>query len=89
MLQRRPNTFAQTILSLSFFACGKAADHTFRLAPSPAHNPEHQRRANATDWQLVWSRDYITHCRTMVFVAGPVVYRCPSGSTYGGCVYAR
>src|ERR1017187_6848141 len=30
MLQRRPNTFAQTILSLSFFACDKAADHTFR-----------------------------------------------------------
>jgi hypothetical protein len=32
VLQRRPNTFAQTILSLSFFACDKAADHTFRLA---------------------------------------------------------
>jgi hypothetical protein len=29
---QRPNTFAQTILSLSFFACDKAADHTFRLA---------------------------------------------------------
>jgi hypothetical protein len=28
MLQQRPNTFAQTILSLSFFACDKAADHT-------------------------------------------------------------
>jgi hypothetical protein len=28
MLQRRPNTFAQTILSPSFFACDKAADHT-------------------------------------------------------------
>ncbi len=32
MLQRRPNTFAQTILSLSFFACDKPADHTYRLA---------------------------------------------------------
>jgi len=32
VLQQRPNTFAQTILSLSFFACDKAADHTFRLA---------------------------------------------------------
>jgi hypothetical protein len=32
VLQRRPNTFAQTILSLSFFACDKAADHTFRFA---------------------------------------------------------
>ncbi len=32
MLQRRPNTFAQTILSLSFFACDKAADHTCRFA---------------------------------------------------------
>ena len=32
MLQQRPNTFAQTILSLSFFACDKAADHTFRFA---------------------------------------------------------
>jgi hypothetical protein len=31
VLQPRPNTFAQTILSLSFFACDKAADHTFRL----------------------------------------------------------
>jgi hypothetical protein len=29
VLQRRPNTFAQTILSFSFFACDKAADHTF------------------------------------------------------------
>ncbi len=22
-----------------------------------------QRRANATDWPIIWSRDYITHCR--------------------------
>jgi hypothetical protein len=36
VLQRRPNTFAQTILSLSFFACDKAADHTFRFALDPA-----------------------------------------------------
>jgi hypothetical protein len=28
---KRPETFAQTILSLSFFACDKAADHTFRF----------------------------------------------------------
>ena len=35
MLQQRPNTFAQTILSLSFFACDKAADHTFRFADYP------------------------------------------------------
>ena len=32
MLQQRPNTFAQTILSLSFFACDKAADHIFLFA---------------------------------------------------------
>ena len=32
MLQQRPNTFAQTNLSPSFFACDKAADHTFRVA---------------------------------------------------------
>jgi hypothetical protein len=32
MLQQRPNTFAQTILSLSFFACDNTADHTYRLA---------------------------------------------------------
>ena len=32
VLQPRPNTFAQTILSLSFFACDKAADHTFLSA---------------------------------------------------------
>jgi hypothetical protein len=36
VLQRRPNTFAQTILSLSFFACDKAADHTFRFARDTA-----------------------------------------------------
>jgi hypothetical protein len=35
MLQQRPNTFAQTNLSLSFFACDKAADHTFRFARHP------------------------------------------------------
>jgi hypothetical protein len=32
VLQQRPYTFAQTNLSQSFFACDKAADHTFRLA---------------------------------------------------------
>jgi hypothetical protein len=32
MLEQRPNTFSQTNLSPSFFACDKAADHTFRLA---------------------------------------------------------
>ena len=31
-LQQRPYTFAQTNLSLSLFACDKAADHTFRVA---------------------------------------------------------
>ncbi len=40
MLQRRPNTFAQTILSLSFFACDKAADHTFRFARDPGTIPK-------------------------------------------------
>jgi hypothetical protein len=35
MLQRRPITFAQTILSLSFFACDKAADHTFLFVDHP------------------------------------------------------
>ena len=35
MLQQRPNTFAQTILSLSFFACDEAADHTFRFVDNP------------------------------------------------------
>jgi hypothetical protein len=35
VLQRRPNTFAQTNLSTSFFACDKAADHTFRIADNP------------------------------------------------------
>jgi hypothetical protein len=35
MLQRRPYTFAQTNLSPSFFACDKAADHTFRFARYP------------------------------------------------------
>ena len=32
MLQPRQNTFAQTNPSPSFFACDKAADHTFRFA---------------------------------------------------------
>jgi hypothetical protein len=39
MLQRRPNTFAQTILSPSFFACDKAADHTSGLAPYSGPSP--------------------------------------------------
>jgi hypothetical protein len=34
-LQRRPYTFAQTNLSLSLFACDKAADHTFRFFGDP------------------------------------------------------
>jgi hypothetical protein len=44
VLQRRPNTFAQTILSPSFFACDKAADHTFRFA----RQNEAARAADAT-----------------------------------------
>jgi len=35
VLQRRPNTFAQTNLLSQFFACDKAADHTFRFADRP------------------------------------------------------
>src|SRR5579864_310773 len=35
-LQQRPNTFAQTNLSISLFACDKAADHTFRVARDPS-----------------------------------------------------
>ena len=31
LLQQRPDTFAQTILSFSFFACKTAADHTFPI----------------------------------------------------------
>ena len=38
MLQQRPNTFAQTNLSLSFFACDKAADHTFRFVDNTRRN---------------------------------------------------
>jgi hypothetical protein len=30
-LTQRPDTFAQTILQSSFFACSTAADHTFRI----------------------------------------------------------
>jgi len=33
----RPYTFAQTNLSPSFFACDKAADHTFRFISTPVH----------------------------------------------------
>jgi len=36
VLQRRPNTFAQANLSPSFFACDKAADHTFLFARQPS-----------------------------------------------------
>jgi hypothetical protein len=45
VLQRRPNTFAQTILSLSFFACDKAADHTFLFADNPGVGPSMTTRA--------------------------------------------
>ena len=44
MLQRRPNTFAQTILSLSFSACDKAADHTYRLARHSDKEPSWSSR---------------------------------------------
>jgi hypothetical protein len=37
LLQQRPNTFAQTNLSPSLFACDKAADHTFRFARQGAN----------------------------------------------------
>src|ERR1700748_2980644 len=35
LLQQRPDTFAQTIPSSSFFACNTAADHTFRVGDNP------------------------------------------------------
>ena len=38
MLQQRPYTFAQTNLSPSFFACDKAADHTFWFSKQMAGN---------------------------------------------------
>jgi len=37
--QQRPNTFTQTHLSLSFFACNKAADHTFGMADNQGRSP--------------------------------------------------
>jgi hypothetical protein len=57
VLQQRPNTFAQTILSLSFFACDKAADHTFRLADnpesiSPPNLPLHKNERSGLDMLL-------------------------------------
>jgi hypothetical protein len=45
MLQQRPNTFAQTNLSPSFFACDKAADHTFRVGDDPGVNYRQHRPA--------------------------------------------
>jgi hypothetical protein len=35
VLQQRPYTLAQTNLSVSFFACDTAADHTFLFADQP------------------------------------------------------
>jgi len=49
VLQRRPNTFAQTILSLLFFACDKAADHTFRFARDSAGTQTGQTRIVSCD----------------------------------------
>jgi hypothetical protein len=45
MLQQRPNTFAQTNLSTSFFACDKAADHTFRVARYPLLDVRFERES--------------------------------------------
>ena len=46
MLQQRPYTFAQTNLSLSFFACNKAADHTFWFArDTTGTHIEHPQKA--------------------------------------------
>ncbi len=50
MLQQRPNTFAQTNLSLSFFACDKAADHTFRIA---LHS-EQSRKPAIVGWPRIY-----------------------------------
>src|SRR2546429_6838398 len=47
VLQQRPYTFAQTNLSVSFFACDTAADHTFlfgRQSRSEEHTSELQSR---------------------------------------------
>ena len=52
MLQRRPNTFAQTILSLSFFACDNAADHTFLLR---RHSPAERIRTEVNPVQAAES----------------------------------
>src|SRR5271163_640152 len=44
-LQQRPNTFAQTNPPISFFACDKTADHTFRMAGNPGTTQsEHKRQ---------------------------------------------
>jgi protein involved in temperature-dependent protein secretion len=52
VLQRRPNTFAQTILSLSFFACDKAADHTFLFAR--LHEAASAADAFACSKETIW-----------------------------------
>jgi hypothetical protein len=54
MLQQRPNTFAQTILSLSFFACDEAADHTFRFARDSGAIAECQNWPSPGHPGLVW-----------------------------------
>ena len=43
---KRPNTFAQTNLSRSFFACDKAADHT--IPGWPPHDDYFRRPENAS-----------------------------------------
>jgi len=58
VLQRRPNTFAQTNLSTSFFACDKAADHTFRFADNEARLRRGSNRY-PVNWAM-WGRMFAT-----------------------------
>jgi len=65
VLQVRPNTFAQTILSLSFFACDKAADHTFWFARDSDlgaewNTPARERR-NRTHGNNSWVLRHLLH----------------------------
>jgi hypothetical protein len=51
MLQQRPNTFAQTNLSPSFFLCDKAADHTSGL---PVIRPQLAIASGAFTYAADW-----------------------------------
>jgi len=89
VLQRRPNTFAQTILSFSFFACDEAADHTFQFAhsgtiPRSAANRLARLKASSSVCVVAVGRDFGSDLKPLTHGSkGSTVFSHPLPSCFG------